>query len=60
VVCAFRGPLDAIVAVIGDCPAFEYCIAPSGLHGLVGENHHGVVYAAGERTASRLRALDGG
>jgi hypothetical protein len=33
-VCAFRGTIDAIVALIGDCFAFEYCIAPPGLEWL--------------------------
>lgn len=55
--CAYVGEIDAIVRVLTDCPHFEYCIAPAGLEWLLGENHHGVVYAVGEPLASRLRKL---
>jgi hypothetical protein len=58
-VCAFRGDLDSILLVIGDCPYFEYCIFPSDLCWLVGENHHGSLFAAGEPVTSRLASLRG-
>jgi hypothetical protein len=60
VVCAYRGTIEAISAVIGDCFAFEYCVAPLGLDWLVCENHHSVLIAVGEPVGSRLRAVDGG
>jgi hypothetical protein len=55
--CAFRGPIDAIVSVLADCPAFEYCIAPIDLGWIICENHHGVLIAVGEPVESRLRNL---
>ncbi len=55
--CAFRGRIDAIVAAIGACPAFEYCIAPLSATWLIGESHHDVVYAVGEPVASRLAGM---
>jgi hypothetical protein len=54
--CAYEGTIDTIVAVIGDCAAFEYCIVPPGLEWLLCENHHGVLMAIGEPVQSRLRA----
>jgi hypothetical protein len=56
-VCGYVGTIAAVVGVLGQCPAFEYVIAPLGLEWLVGENHHGVLYAVGEPVASCLRGL---
>lgn len=55
---AYAGAIGPIVALIGECPAFEYCIVPERLEWLSCENHHGVLIAAGEPPASLLRALD--
>jgi hypothetical protein len=57
ILCAYVGEIGAIASVIADCAAFEYCIAPAGLEWLVGENHHGLLYAVGEPLASRLRNM---
>jgi hypothetical protein len=57
VVAAYRGTIDAIVAVIGDCSFHEYVVSPLGAEWLVCENHHGVVIAVGEPVESRLRSL---
>jgi hypothetical protein len=54
---AYRGTIDAIADVIGECSAFEYLIAPNDLAWLICENHHGVLVAVGEPVATRLRAL---
>jgi hypothetical protein len=56
-ICAYTGDLEAVVQVLGECPAFEYLIVPPGLEWLVGENHHGVLYAVGEPVATRLRSI---
>jgi hypothetical protein len=56
-VSAYVGDIDAVVRVIAGCPAFEYLIVPPGLEWLVGENHHGVLYAVGEPVASRLLGI---
>jgi hypothetical protein len=57
VVCAYVGEIRSIVRVLGECPAFEYCIAPASLDWLVGENHHRVLYAVGEPVEARLPNL---
>lgn len=55
--CAYRGTIRAILAVLRDCPAFEYCIVPTQTDWLLCENHHGVLMAIGEPVESRLRDL---
>jgi hypothetical protein len=57
VVAAYRGTIDAIAAVIGDCSFHEYVVSPLGAEWFVCENHHGVVIAVGEPVESRLRML---
>jgi hypothetical protein len=58
VVCAYRGTIDTITAVLADCFGFEYCITPVGMDWLVCENHHSVLIAVGEPVESRLREID--
>jgi hypothetical protein len=57
-VCAYRGTIDVITAVIADCSAFEYCVTPLGMDWLVCENHHGVLIAVGDPVVSRLPEID--
>lgn len=47
----------SLAPVLGHCPAFEYLIVASDHSWLMGENHHDVVFAAGEAVVERLRAL---
>ena len=56
----YRGTIDAIAAVIGDCSFFEYLIVPLSTDWLVCENHHGAVIAVGDPVESRLRMLSPG
>jgi hypothetical protein len=55
--CAFRGTIDVITRVLGNCFAFEYCVAPPAMDWLVCENHHDVLFAVGEVVEARLAAL---
>lgn len=57
---AYRGTIDAIATVIGDCSRYEYVVAPLGIEWFVCENHHDVVFAVGEPVESRLRTLAAG
>lgn len=47
----------SLAPVLGQCPGFEYLILASDHSWLMGENHHDVVFAAGDAVVERLRAL---
>jgi hypothetical protein len=56
-VCVVEAVISEIVAILGECPAFEYCIAPRDLSWMLCENHHDVLVAVGSEVPDRLAAL---
>lgn len=56
-VSVFEATAKDIVAILGECSAFEYCVAPLDFAWMVCETHHDVLVAAGEPVQSRLDAL---
>lgn len=56
-VSVFEATAKDIVAILGECSAFEYCISPRAFSWMVCETHHDVLVAAGEPVQSRLAAL---
>jgi hypothetical protein len=47
----------SLAPVLGQCPPFEYLILAGDHSWLMGENHHDVVFAAGDGVVERFRAL---
>ena len=56
-VCAYIGCIHDVTKVIGDCFGFEYIVVDPQFTWIVGENHHDVLFAAGEMAVGRLRLL---
>lgn len=56
-VCVVEAVISDISAILGECSAFEYCIAPGDLAWLLCETHHGSLVGVGAPVADRLAAL---
>jgi hypothetical protein len=55
----FEATLAAAIATLGNHRLVEFYIVSRPLTWLVGENHHGSIFAAGEHAISVLQAIDG-
>lgn len=56
-VTGYRGAIGALVALLGDQPADEYCVVPATVDWVLCENELGVLMAAGPCVEARLAAL---